>query len=322
MQIEREDKEPFELTIDPGSTLQDVANKINDSEQGVKAMVINTKYKPDAYRLLVVSEASGQEAKVTIDEDTTFLEFKEQVTGRNLDVLFEDVPVTDEDNTLEALVDGVVFNAKRSEPGTRVQVSIVHDVDKTMEGIKAFVEKYNQLSGFINDQYKIDPETKKAGLLAGDGSVKSVQRQIQSVIGMPASSGGKYRTLAEVGITTNPKTGTLNLDESKVRGALAEDYDSVAALFIQTATASGIAAQMSDKIRVIKDPQSGVLKSRLRSLDTIIKNQDDTIATKERTMQQREEAIKRRFSALESQLSGLKNQGDFLASKFGGQGGG
>jgi len=142
MLIEREDLDDYEVIIEPGSTLQDVANQINDADVGVRAMVINTKYKPDSYRLLVISEQSGKEAKVIIDEDTTFLEFKEQVTGRNLDILFEDVPVTDEDNTLEELLDGVVFHIKRSEPGTRVQVSIVHDIDATLESIKAFVEKY------------------------------------------------------------------------------------------------------------------------------------------------------------------------------------
>ncbi|MGE0172806.1 MAG: flagellar filament capping protein FliD [Oligoflexales bacterium] len=322
MLVERDDKEAFELTVEPGSTLQDVANQINDADLGVKAMIINTKYKPDAYRLLVVSETSGNEAKITIDEDTTFLEFKEQVTGRNLDILFEDVPVTDEDNNLEELVDGVVFNAKRSEPGTRVQVNVVHDVDATLEGIKTFVDKYNELSKFINDQFKVDEKTKKAGVLASDGSIKSIQRQLQGVIGTSTNSGGKFNTLAEVGITTDPKTGMLNYDEAKVRGALAEDYDSVAALFIRGKDVEGIASKLGEKIKQIKDPQGGVLKSRMRSLDRIIKNQDKVIEQREMRAQQREEAIKRRFSALESQLSGLKSQGDFLSQRFGSQGGG
>ena len=82
MLIEREDQEPAEVIIEPNSTLNDVARQINDTELGVKAMVVNTKYQPDSYRLLIVSEESGKEAKILIDEDTTFLEFKEQVSGR------------------------------------------------------------------------------------------------------------------------------------------------------------------------------------------------------------------------------------------------
>lgn len=319
MLIEREDMDDFEVVIEPESTLSDVAVAINDANAGVKAMVINTKYKPNPYRLLVISEQSGNEAKVYIDEDTTFLEFKEQVTGRNLDVLFEDVPVTDEDNDLEELVEGVVFNVKRSEPGTRVQVSIVHDIDATLEGIKEFVTKYNEVSQFINDQFKVDPNTNRAGgLLSADSSIKTIQRHLQGTFAVPINSNGSYSTLAQIGITTEPKSGELSLDEAKVRGALAEDYDSVASLFIRAKDSVGIAERMAEKLRGMRDPTSGVLKSRTRGLDRVIRNQDEIIERKERLLQQKEASIRRRFTALESQLAGLKSQGDFLSAKFGG----
>ncbi|SMF55338.1 flagellar filament capping protein FliD [Pseudobacteriovorax antillogorgiicola] len=319
MLIEREDMDDFEVIIEPGSTLQDVATQINDAEAGVKAMVINTKYKPDPYRLLVVSEQSGNEAKVKIDEDTTFLEFKEQVRGRNLDVLFEDVPVTDEDNNLEELVDNVVFNVKRAEPGTRVQVNIVHDIEKTLESIVGFIEKYNELATFINDQYIIDADTNKAGILAGDSSTRTVMRRVQSAVGGSVSTGGKWNTLSQIGITTDPKTGRLDMNEAKVKQSLAEDYDSVADLFIQQRGSLGVAARMAEAIKGLRDPQGGVLKTKLRTMDAIIANQDKEIELKERALEKKTESIKRRFTALEGQLSGLKAQGDFLAQRFGQQ---
>lgn len=317
--IEREDQEDLEVVIEPGSTLQDVATQINDAEGGVRAMVINTKYKPDPYRLLVISEKSGQESKIIIDEDTTFLEFKEQVTGRNLDVLFEDVPVTDEDNILEDLVDNVVFNVHRSEPGTRIQVNITYDVDKTLESIKAFIDKYNELSTYINDQFIVDPNTNRAGILAGDSSTRTVMRRLQSTIVQAINTGKKYNTLGEIGITTDPKTGSLEYNESKVRQSLSEDYESVAALFVQRRQSLGVAARLSQAVKDLRDPQGGVLRTKVRTLESIIKNQDREIEQKERAMEKREEAIKRRFSSLESELSGLKAQGDFLAQRFAAQ---
>ena len=47
--------------------------------------------------------------------------------------MFEDVPVTDEDNMLDELLDDVTLNIRRSEPGTRVQVSVVHDIEATLK---------------------------------------------------------------------------------------------------------------------------------------------------------------------------------------------
>jgi len=136
MQIQRDDQEePFDITIEPGMTLSKVAQKINDSKAGVRAMVINTKLSDDPYRLLVISEKSGREAKVNIDPDTTFLEFHEQVRGQNLDVLFEDVRVTDVQNKLTELIDGVALDVKKAEPGTKVEIKVNFDMDKTLEGI-------------------------------------------------------------------------------------------------------------------------------------------------------------------------------------------
>ena len=321
MEVEREDMSPAEITIEPGSTLQDVARQINDAEVGVRAMVINTKYNPDSFRLLVISEKSGKEARIKLDEDTTFLEFKNQVAGQDLDVLFEDVPVTDTDNILDELVDGVTFNVKRAEAGTRVQINITHDVDKTLEGIKAFVDKYNQLSTYGHGQYQEDPNTGKRGVLAGDQSLSTVLRGVQSVIGNNKISSGKYQTLSDIGITTDPKTGNLKMDDAKVKSCLAEDYEGVARLFVRGRDTPGIADSMAAKLKALRDPGSGAIKSRLRSLDNIIKSQDEDISRRERQAESKGESIRRRFASLDGQIANMKSQGAVLAGRMGGGGG-
>ena len=321
MEVEREDMSPAEITIEPGSTLQDVARQINDAEVGVRAMVINTKYNPDSFRLLVISEKSGKEARIKLDEDTTFLEFKNQVAGQDLDVLFEDVPVTDTDNILDELVDGVTFNVKRAEAGTRVQINITHDVDKTLEGIKAFVDKYNQLSTYGHGQYQEDPNTGKRGVLAGDQSLSTVLRGVQSVIGNNKINSGKYQTLSDIGITTDPKTGNLKMDDAKVKSCLAEDYEGVARLFVRGRDTPGIADSMAAKLKALRDPGSGAIKSRLRSLDNIIKSQDEDISRRERQAESKGESIRRRFASLDGQIANMKSQGAVLAGRMGGGGG-
>ncbi|MBP6217436.1 MAG: flagellar filament capping protein FliD [Oligoflexales bacterium] len=316
MEIVKDDGEKFEVVVDPGMTLKDVATRINDSAAGVKAIVVNTKYEPEPYRLLVMSEKSGKESRIFIDPDTTYLDFKEQVKGRNLDALFEDVPVTNSDNTMNELIDAVSLTARRSEPGTRVQVSILHDVEETMKSIKTFVEKYNSVATFINGQFAQNPETGTYGLLSGDSSIKYVLRQLQSSFSAFGVAGKKFSTVAEIGITTNSKTGQLNLDENKVRAALAEDYEGVAKLFIQTENSHGIAEIMSDKIKTFRDPAVGAMKSKVRGLERIIENQDKDIARRQKQLENSEKNITRQFTALEGTLADLQSQGDFLKARF------
>ena len=43
-------------------------------------------------------------------------------------------------NLLDELLDGVSLTARRSEPGTRVNVNIIHDIDATYESIKSFID--------------------------------------------------------------------------------------------------------------------------------------------------------------------------------------
>ncbi|MEZ4741653.1 MAG: flagellar filament capping protein FliD [Bdellovibrionota bacterium] len=321
MLIEREDKEPYEMIVEPNTTLEQLANQINDNNIGVKAMVVNTKYKPDPYRLLVVSEDSGKESKIIIDPDTTFLEFKEQVRGRNVDILFEDVPITDDDNILDELISDVTLNVKKAEPGTLVQISVVHDEDETYTSIANFVESYNKVASFINQQFQANPETGAYGILSGDSSIKMVMRQLQSTLVNIPQGAKKFRTLADIGITTNPKTGELNIKEAKVREALSEDYDSVAKLFIRTNDSIGVAQVMAERLKGLKNSSTGALKSKIRGVERIIENQDKEIERRQRQMEQREVAIRRQFTALGSTLGELKSQGDFLSAKFGGGGG-
>lgn len=326
MSIELEDGSTYDIDIDPDrATLQDVVNQINDAQVGVKAMVLNTKQnledpEEENFRLLVISEKSGKQAKVYIDPDTTYLEFKEQVTGRNLEVLFEDVPVYSENNTLESLMPGMVLNAKRAEPGTKVQVNISFDVDATLENIKKFVESYNKVNEFLDKQFQVDPQTNRAGTLSRDNTLRTLRRSLQSAI--QYQSPGGVRNLADLGITSDSKNGSLKLDETKAKQVLSENYEGAAKLFVQSREGPGFGTRLSDSIRAAQNAQGGVLASKEREFNRVIKTFDNDIERKERIAESRAEAIKRRFASLEQLIGGLNAQGQALQARMGPAAGG
>ena len=328
MVIEKEDGNSIDVEIDPDhATLDDVVRQINGLGAGVKAMVINTKEHlegrgDDSYRLLVISEKSGKEAKVYIDPDTTYLEFKEQVTGRNLEMLFEDVPVYDDDNTVEDLLPGMILNAKRAEPGTKVNIKIDYDVDKTAESIKAFITAYNKVNQFIEDQYKVkdDPASgaQRMGPLATDSSLRSIKRAMVSAIQSNQGTAGKFRNLSDVGITSDAKTGELKADDTKLKQALQQNYDDVQRLFSLHEGGEGIAGALSGAVKGLQDSTSGAIASKDRLLGRMVKSFDDDIARKELLVKQRAEGIRRRFAAMESMISGMNAQGQQLQARLGG----
>jgi flagellar hook-associated protein 2 len=326
MTIELDDGTVFDVDVDPSqATLKDVVRQINELGAGAKAMVLNTKENledPDAdtFRLLVISEKSGKQARITIDPDTTYLEFKEQVTGKNLEVLFEDVPVFDEDNTLESLMPGLTLTAKRAEPGTKVSVKIDYDVDKSVELVKKFVENYNKVNSFVDKQFQIDAKTQKAGILSKDNTLRSLRGTLQSAIRY--RSVGKYANITDVGISSDPKTGDLKIDDTKLKKALSDDYNAVAQLFSQTPAGLGVATVLSDTVRGIQNSQTGYLGSKDREYKRILENFDKDIERKERMVSQRADGLRRKFAALEQLVTGMQAQGQAMQARLGAAGAG
>ena len=211
---------------------------------------------------------------------------------------------------------------KRAEPGTKVNITITHDEEATIEGIKAFVEKYNEIATFINGQFQENPDTGGYGLLAGDSGIKMIMRRLQSSLYGNPSSNQKFKSLADIGITTDPKTGTLNMDDAKVQKALADDYESVADLFVVSKNGSGIASRITDALKQLRDPGAGVIRSKINGYDKIIESQNKDIERQERLLQQKEQSIRKRFTNLGTTLSDLNAQGDFLKARLNAAGGG
>ncbi len=321
MRIELEERNSFDIDIDPEqSSLQEVANAINGAKAGARAYVMNTKEHledkgKDSFRLLVVSERSGKAAKVFIDPDTTYLSFKEQVTGRNLEMLFEDVPVYNEDNTAKDLIPGLILSAKRAEPGTKVTIKVDYDVDKTLENIKEFVTAYNKFNDFADKQFQFTGDNNQMGPLARDNTLRTVRRNLQSAI--QYSGQGKSATLASMGITTDPKTGSLRLDETRAKAALTEDYLAVARFFVQGDSGTGFGASISDSVRALQNSQSGALSSKEREFRKILQGIDKDVASRERMIEQRADGIRRKFASLQELISGMNAQGQALQANLG-----
>jgi flagellar hook-associated protein 2 len=304
-----------DITIDPGSTLNDVAQKINDAESGVKAMIINTGVKEDPFRLMVSSIKSGEDTVMELDPDTTFVEFKQLAKSQDLNVKFEGVDVKRASNTLDGLIEGVNLQAKRAEPGTKVQVEIKNDVPKTSNGIKEFVKQYNEIIGFGRKQSQIDPETGKPGLLSGDSALKGSIRKLQGDISSKSSGNGL--TLMDVGITTDPRSGELKIDETKLTDALSKNYGQVASLFATTADGPGLAERLSNSVKQMKDRESGLISTRLKGMDQSIKNQNQQIERQENRLAKKREQLERTFAALDSKMAVMQGTSEFLGARFG-----
>jgi flagellar hook-associated protein 2 len=315
MGIESENGDLINIDINPGSTLQDVASSINENAKDFRAQIVNTGSAEDPFRLLVASTKTGAAAALHLDEDTTFLEFKNIKKGRDLDVMFDDVQVTGPENKLDKLLDGLSIDLKRAEPGTKVTLNVKPDIDSSVTSIKKFTDGFNQILEVATGSAG-GKNGGKSQLSTSDSSVRTIIRRLQSSMSSGNGKDGHFASLSQIGISSNAKTGRLEVDEHKLESALTTNYDQVMELFSQTEKGEGIANRISSTLQGIMDPTHGVVKSHIQTLNREIETKDQDIARQTERMEKNRVRIERQFAAMDRSMGQMNQQSQFLSNRF------
>jgi len=232
------------VEITDGS-LQGIRDAINNADMGITASII---FDGSYQRLALSADDTGAASslEITVDDDDgndsdasglSLLAFngsathlvQNQAAQDTAGLAIDGIDITSASNTLTDVVSGLTINLLETGSST---VSVTHDKDSVSSAVGSFVETYNGLIATINDLSSYDPETGRAGLLNGDGVLRSIDSQVRRVLGQMVSGlNGPYRQLADIGITRNFKDGTLILDDTKLQSAIDNNFDAIAGIF-------------------------------------------------------------------------------------------
>lgn len=156
--------------------------------------------------------------------------------------------LTKSTNTITDVIQGVTLNLLKADASSALTLTVSSDTSGAKNSIKSFVDAYNTVNKFLNDQLSYDPETQKKNPLLGDPTLLEIRRKIANAVtgSIPGLTSG-YTGLSQVGITSDSKTGKLSLNDSKLSSAISSDPDAVAKLFIGTASATNAAVSFLSK---------------------------------------------------------------------------
>jgi flagellar hook-associated protein 2 len=146
---------------------------------------------------------------------------------------FNGVPVTRASNTVSDLIDGVTFTLSGTNESSPANISVGLDTQTMADNVGKFIEKYNALATLYGELTDFNPDTGEAAIFVGDATMRSVFTQIKSNVHalMTGLIGQEVRSLADVGITTDSKTGEITFDEDAFIAAVTNYSDDVEALF-------------------------------------------------------------------------------------------
>ncbi|EBA01037.1 flagellar filament capping protein FliD [Marinobacter sp. ELB17] len=239
------------ITIDSSNnSLQGLANAINDAGVGVSAGVIDT---GNGFQLVLSADETGTANAVSItatesdgtNTDDTGLSrfafnadmaanagFSQTIAATDAVMKINGIEVTRSTNNFENVIDGLSFDIK--DIGTST-VKVSQDVGAVTDRVQGFVEKFNALQVTIDSLAGFNAEAGVGSLLTGDSTVRALQSQLRQVLTgvVPGLENANVRSLADVGIKTDPNTGALEFDRSIFETQLKNNPDDVTALFAE-----------------------------------------------------------------------------------------
>lgn len=300
------------------STLEGVANAINNAGLGMRATVIDDRSdKENPHRLLVTGLATGSDQEVKFptiymldgDQDIYFDKSKE---ARNAKIKMDGFEIELPDNKTSDIIPGVTLDLKQVAPGRPIRINVKEDMEVISGKVKSFVDAFNGALSFIQGQHKLQkgPDGKeRLGPLGGDGLVRSIESNLRRLIVNPQLGvDSNIRRVAELGIEFN-RNGTLNFNQEKFNKALAADPKSVSNFLRGDGFSVGFVPAVRREIGNLMNSTSGPMANRKRGIQQKIDTINNRIENKERQLTRREETLRRQFSDLESKMSKLQAQG-------------
>ena len=251
-----------------------------------------------------------------------------------------------QDNKLE--VGGVTYTFKKPTPvGTPATVNVAQDQDKLVENVKKFVEEYNALLDELNKRYndkghkdygvltksqeegmtkeQVEKWNAKAkeGLLYRDNYVRSLIGDMRDAVINPVQSvPGRYRTLSSIGITAKDQKGHLQIDETKLKNAIAAEPDAVNRLishddenndYGNSGVATRLYNKLSGRLKEL-EKHSGVAadKTDLSELGKLIQNYEKQMSDFKQLMSSFESKLYKKYNAMEEAIARLSTQFNFF----------
>ena len=324
-------KKPVTIDISAAnSSLTGVRDAINNAKAGVSASVINVGN--GEYRLSITSNDTGKDNGMTlsVSGDSALQSFmgydgtgggmKESVTAQNAELTVNNVAIENSSNTISDALEDITLNLNDVTTGNQT-LTITQDNTKAQAAIKDWVTAYNALQDTFSSLTKytaVDPgadaQSTSNGALIGDTTLHTIQTQLKSALSNTASSSA-FKTLAQIGITSDPSTGQLKIDDTKLTAALKKDSADVGQLIVGDGKKTGITTNIGSNLTswlsstgIIQAAKDGVSKT-LNKLTKDYNAASDII-------DQKVARYKAQFTQLDVLMSSLNNTSSYLTQQF------
>lgn len=322
------------LTSDQTS-LTGMRDAINSANAGVSASIIKTG--DGAYRLSLTASKTGEAnavSSVTVTGDDTLqgiVSFDAtktdaenpltvSVKAQDAELTVNNVAITSSTNTISDALEGITLNLNDVTSGNQT-LTITQDTSKASTAISNFVDAYNNLLDQFTSLTKYtavdvgsDTQDSSNGALVGDSTLRTIQTQIKSLLTNTASS-STYKTLAQIGITSDPTSGELTLDSDKLKTELAKDPAGVKEMIVGDGKTTGITTKLATNLTGWLS-STGSIQSAKDGVSKTLNNLTEQYNNMNTRINALIARYKTQFTQLDVTMSSLNSTSDYLTQQF------
>lgn len=356
------------ITVTDQDTYGSLAKKISAAEDdGTKeSLGLQSNFDDTTARFFVSTKSLGVDQTIKFGEvsgtfvaDHIKIDTAATYTGEDGSITFDGILI-DKLKSNSVKVNGI--NLTLLKEGVSETITVKSDTDGAFNSVKEFVESYNELVDELQikiteprhrdfppltDEQRQDlseseverwEKKAKSGLLRSDQLIKSTLTDLRQSWYNPVEgiNNSEINQLAKLGITTGnyQNGGKLEINEDKLRSALAEKPEEVMNFFTKIESVSGDTSQMGIGKRIYEETKIALdtLKRKAGLPGTTLSDQsvlgknlnrlDEQILRWENRLANKEDLYWKQFTAMERAINDMNQQSAWMSqTMFGGTGG-
>lgn len=230
---------------------------------------------------------------------------------------YNGIPIERDTNSIDDIVSGLSLELTSvTETGKDVIVRIARDDEGIAEEMKAFVESYNEMYNKLQELTKYDEETEIAGVFNGNSEIRSITRQLNSIIN---STDANRNSLVKYGVYMN-EDGTLTFKEDTFNTTFKEDPDAAVEFFrSSTKTVKGESVEIDGVFTQLRNTMDSLItgsNSTLKILESTLVNEQKTLNSDKTSTQEsidnKYDIMAERWSAYDQMIAQMQQSSNTI----------
>ncbi|MFU2317654.1 flagellar filament capping protein FliD [Rahnella sp. PCH160] len=318
---------------DSQTSLTGVRDAINKAGGGVTASVV--KVTDSSYKLVLSANNTGTNSEMTVavtgddtlnniigyDSSTSTGAMTQNAVAANAKLTFNGIDLERQSNTISDAQDGITLSLTGTTT-TAASLTVAKNTSTASTAIQTFVDSYNALQDTFTSLTKFtatatntDTSDSTNGALLGDSALRTIQTRLKTALGS-ASGSGSISSLSSIGITTDPTTGKLEIDSTKLNTALTSNTAAVQTMMVGDGKTTGVMTNITNLNTGFLNTTNGTIANAEAAVNTTLKSLTTQYNSVNDSINTTIARYKTQFTALDVAIQKLNSTATYLTTQF------